>query len=153
MKIVMICLGNICRSPIAEGVMKKLIRQHQLDWEVYSAGTSGFHNGEKPHTESISVSAKHEIDITHQRSQQVDKSDIETADLLVVMDQQNHQNVLKLCSTKEQKAKVKLLLNYSYPGENRAVPDPYYEGGFDRVFDMIYQACEDLIDKERTSIK
>ncbi len=148
MKILMICLGNICRSPIAEGILRNLVEEKGLDWYVQSAGTSGFHQGEKPHAESIAVSAQHNIDITTQRSQQLSKMHIDQYDLLIVMDQQNYKNTLHLCSTPEQKAKVKMLLNYSYPNENRAVPDPYYEGGFENVFHMIKEACEALIEQE-----
>ena len=144
----MICLGNICRSPIAEGVMRKLIDEKGLDWYVQSVGTSGFHQGEKPHAESIAVSAANGIDITNQRSQKLNKIHLETFDLLIVMDQQNYNNTIRLCSSPQQESKVKMLLNYSYEGENRAVPDPYYEGGFENVFNMIKEACEALIEKE-----
>ena len=148
MKILMICLGNICRSPIAEGVMQKLIDEKGLDWYVQSAGTSGFHSGSKPHDESISISAENNINITHQRSHQLNKIQLDTYDLLIVMDQQNYNNTLNLCSTDEQRKKVKMLLNYSFPGENRAVPDPYYEGGFENVFRMIEAACKELVAQE-----
>ncbi len=148
MKILMICLGNICRSPIAEGVMSKLIDEKGLDWYVQSAGTSGFHQGDLPHTESIAVSAQHGINIKNQRSQQLMSNHIKEYDLLIVMDQQNYNNTLKLCSTDFERSKVKMLLNYSFPNENRAVPDPYYEGGFENVFSMIEKACIALIKAE-----
>lgn len=148
MKILMICLGNICRSPIAEGVMQKLIKEKGLDWYVQSAGTSGFHKGSRPHNDSIAVSRENNIDITSQRSQQLTKMHLDTYDLLIVMDQQNYNNTINLCSSEEQRAKVKMLLNYSFPDENRAVPDPYYEGGFEKVFRMIEDACKELVNQE-----
>ena len=148
MKILMICLGNICRSPLAEGILRHLVVEKDLDWDVQSAGTSGFHEGDRPHSESIAVAKKHSIDISYQRSAKLTKKDIGTYDLLIVMDQQNYNNTLDLCTTPEDRSKVKMLLNYTYPEQNRAVPDPYYEGGFDRVYDMIYEACEALIETE-----
>ena len=148
MKILMICLGNICRSPLAEGILRQLVVEEKLDWDVQSAGTSGFHEGDRPHTESIAVAKKHGIDLSYQRSAKLTKKDISAYDLLIVMDQQNYNNTLELCETSADRSKVKLLLNYSHPNENRAVPDPYYEGGFDRVYALIYKACVALIEAE-----
>jgi len=152
MKILMICLGNICRSPLAEGILRHLIEERGLDWYVQSAGTSGFHKGDSPHRDSIEVAKKNGIDITSQRSAQLTSDDISMYDLLIVMDQQNFNNTLDLCDSDDEKSKVKMLLNYSYPGENRAVPDPYYQGGFDKVYEMIYKACVALIKTENGTL-
>ena len=144
MKILMVCLGNICRSPLAEGILKHKIQAHKLDWEVDSAGTSGWHVGELPNINSIQVAQQNGLDITDQRSRQFVAKDLETFDLILAMDADNYNNILSH-TTPDQAAKVKMILNYSYPNENRRVPDPYYEGGFDKVFALLDEACEQLI--------
>lgn len=145
MKILMVCLGNICRSPLAEGILRKKIEARQLSWEVDSSGTSGWHQGELPDRRSIEVAKAHGIDITDQRSRQFIPSDLNTFDLILAMDSSNYTNILKLANSEKQKTKVKLILNYLYPDENRAVPDPYYEGGFEKVYQMLDKACENVI--------
>ncbi len=141
----MVCLGNICRSPMAHGILEKRVSDLQLDWEVDSAGTSAYHRGEAPDRRAIQVCEQNEIDITQQRSRQLTQQDIQDYDIIVTMDTNNYNNTLKLVSQGDQKTKVKMLLNYSFPNENRAVPDPYYSGGFDFVYDLIKQAVEDMI--------
>jgi len=143
----MVCLGNICRSPLAEGIMQQKIKERQLAWEVDSAGTSGWHEGGLPDRRSIAVAKAHDIDITDQRSRQFTRKDLDRFDLIVAMDSSNYSNILRLATSEEQKAKVKLILNYLYPNENRAVPDPYYEGGFEGVYQMLEQSCEKIIEK------
>ncbi len=145
MKVLMVCLGNICRSPIAEGILQKYIDDKNLDWETDSAGTSGWHNGEQPDSRSIDVSRKNGIDISGQRSRKFVKADFSHFDLILAMDTSNYKNILTMAESDEDKSKVKLILNYSFPGENRAVPDPYYDGGFDHVYDLLRIACEDLL--------
>jgi protein-tyrosine phosphatase len=145
MKILMVCLGNICRSPLAEGILQQMARDKGLDWTVDSAGTSGYHNGEKPDSRSIEAAKKNGININHQRSRQFIKQDFEDYDLILVMDQQNYQNVKALSSGPKDREKVQLILNYSYPNENRGVPDPYYEGGFDYVFKLLKEACDKVL--------
>jgi protein-tyrosine phosphatase len=145
MKVLMVCLGNICRSPLAEGIVKNKARSFDLDWEVDSAGTSNWHSGEMPDKRSIEVAAKNGIDITDQRSRIITKKDIQYFDLILAMDSSNYNNILELCKTKEERNKVDLFLNYSFPGENRAVPDPYFDGGFDHVFHLLEHAGDRLI--------
>lgn len=147
MKIMMVCLGNICRSPLAEGIMRDLIQKNELDWEVASCGTSGFHNGEPPHVDSVSISKERGIDISWQISSKLRSSDLRQYDLILAMDSSNYHDIIKLSDSEEQRKKVKLLMNFASPGRNIAVPDPYYVGGFDIVFDMIYEACEALIEQ------
>jgi protein-tyrosine phosphatase len=146
MKVLMVCLGNICRSPIAEGILKDKIKKYGLDWEVDSAGTSGFHDGELPDKRSIDAASKKGIDITYQRSRQLLKSDLENFDHIIVMDSQNYNQTITLAQ-EHQKDKVKLLMNFAFPNENRAVPDPYYSGGFDYVFEMIETAINAMIEE------
>lgn len=147
MKILMVCLGNICRSPLAEGVMQQLIEKNQLDWEVDSAGTSGWHDGGLPDSRSIAVAKSHNIDITHQRSRKFVVEDFHLFDKIYVMDQSNYQDVIKIAPSESAEAKVDLLLNESLPGMNARVPDPYYEGGFESVYQMIKEACEVIVTK------
>ncbi len=144
----MVCLGNICRSPLAHGILQREIDDKGLGWEVDSAGTSGWHVGEQPDARSIEVAMQNGINITCQKSRKFLKSDLEDFDLIIAMDAQNYQDICALSSSEVEKKKVKMLLNYSYPGENRAVPDPYYSGGFDYVYDLINDAVKKLIEVE-----
>ena len=151
MKILMVCLGNICRSPLAEGIFRHRAQEAGLDWELDSAGTGGWHSGEAPDPRSIAVAAKYGLDISGQRARQLNTQDFERFDHLFVMDSENYQNVLRLASSPAQKAKVELLMNLALPGQNRAVPDPYYGGkeGFEQVFAMIDQACQAFIAQQK----
>lgn len=149
MRVLMVCLGNICRSPLAEGILETKCNEEGVEWEVDSAGTSGWHNGELPDPRSISTAAKHGIDITNQRSRLFIKEDFDSFDLIMAMDSSNFQNIIKLAETEDQKNKVKLILNYVFPGENRAVPDPYYNDGFDHVYGLLDSACNRLIEEYR----
>ena len=144
----MVCLGNICRSPLAHGILQQEILSRNLAWEVDSAGTSSWHNGEQPDSRSIEVALKHDIDIRTQSSRQFQKSDFTDFDLIIAMDNQNYKDIISLSSDAGEKSKVKILLNYSYPNENRAVPDPYYSGGFDYVYTLIKEAVDNLLKQE-----
>ena len=148
MKFLMVCLGNICRSPLAEGILKEKAKQNGLDWEVASAGTSAYHAGELPDQRSIHVAQVHGLDITDQRSQQIKKSDLDTYDVVYVMDSSNYNNVLALCSNDSQKAKVKMIMNEVEPGMNIGVPDPYWgNDGFEQVYQMLDAASEQVVAK------
>ena len=142
----MVCLGNICRSPLAEGIMSQLASERQVDVEVDSAGTSGWHAGEPPHRESISIARYHGIDILTQRSRKVVPSDLDEFDVIIAMDRSNRENLMKICQNDQQRAKVQLLLSIT-PEGSLDVPDPYYEGGFDKVFGMIHEACGMWLDQ------
>lgn len=147
MRILMVCLGNICRSPLAEGILKEKIQQNKLDWEVDSAGTSGWHSGELPDRRSIRIAEKYGIDITDQRSRKVRSIDYEEFDLIFAMDTQNYKDLMELARPDEQE-KIKLILNEIYPNENRSVPDPYWDdNGFEKVFDMLDKACDAIIER------
>lgn len=145
MKILMVCLGNICRSPLAEGIMQQKVKERNLAWEVDSSGTSGWHEGDLPDRRSIEVARTNGIDITSQRSRQIRAKDLESFDLILAMDSSNYNDILRLTTTETQKRKVKLILNYLYPNENRGVPDPYYEGGFEKVYQMLEKSCENIV--------
>ena len=145
-KILMVCLGNICRSPLAEGIMRSKLSE---DFIVDSAGTGGWHAGELPDKRSISTAKGRGLDIINQRARQFKRSDFDTFDHIFVMDNSNYKDVLALAPNEEAKSKVKLILNEIFPNENVDVPDPYYGGqdGFENVFDMLDQACEEIARK------
>jgi protein-tyrosine phosphatase len=145
MKILMVCLGNICRSPLAEGILKSKIKRENLDWTVDSAGTSSWHIDELPHNGSIAIAKKNGIDITNQRGRQFSIRDFDEFDLILAMDSENYQNIVQLAKDNLQEAKVKLMLNYAHPGSNMAVPDPYYTGDFQEVYDLLELACTNLM--------
>jgi len=144
----MVCLGNICRSPLAEGIMQRIITENNLDWQVDSAGTGSWHVGSSPDPRSIAIAQKNNIDITNQRGRQFTKEDFEQYDLIFAMDSQNYQNINKLAANKTDKEKVQLVMNMHQPGFNQSVPDPYWDdNGFQGVFDMLELACEGIIKK------
>lgn len=150
MKILMVCLGNICRSPLAEGILKQEVKQAGLDWTVDSAGTGGYHTGELPDPRSIAVAKQHGLDITDQRARKFVAADLDRYDLVLAMDAQNYQDILKLATTEAQRDRVKLILNYSTPGHNRGVPDPYWDDdGFEGVYQMLKTACERVVAAHR----
>ncbi|NQY05780.1 MAG: low molecular weight phosphotyrosine protein phosphatase [Flavobacteriaceae bacterium] len=146
-KILMVCLGNICRSPLAEGILAS-----KLDPELYfidSAGTSGHHNGELPDRRSIAIAREHGLNLTNQRSRKFVKEDFEDFDYIYVMDNSNYRDVVSLANSEEQKNKVDRIMNAVFPGENVDVPDPYYGGndGFKHVYKMLDDACNIIVTK------
>jgi len=146
MKILMVCLGNICRSPLAEGIMQNKINQNNLDWEVDSSGTGAWHSGELPDPRSIKVAKKNNIDITNQRGRQFKQQDLDDFDLILTMDASNFQNVKRLATSKAQEDKIHLIMNFANPGMNQIVPDPYYgDDGFENVYEMLDEACECIV--------
>ncbi len=149
MKILMVCLGNICRSPLAEGILQHKANTLKLNWQVDSAGTAGYHVGEAPHRLSQKVAKQNGIDISQQQCRQFVKEDMLHYDLIFVMDTSNYNDVKKISKELWNEQKVDLLLNELYPGENKSVPDPWYgnEDGYHTVFEMIDKACEKIIEK------
>lgn len=149
MKILMVCLGNICRSPLAEGILAHKAAERGIDIEVDSAGTSGWHEGELPDARSIEVGLKYGVDLRSQRSRKLVQSDFQAFDIIYVMDASNETNTLALARNAEEEAKVKMILNESNPGMNLDVPDPYYGGdqGFENVYQMLDDACEAVLNK------
>lgn len=146
MQILMVCLGNICRSPLAEGIMRQKVKQHKLDWEIDSAGTGSWHIGSTPDSRSVAVALHHDIDISRQRGRQFSSEDFNRFDKIYAMDSENYQNIIRLASNEEQKLKVHLIMNQYEPGKNQSVPDPYWnDDGFELVYQMLDKACDGII--------
>lgn len=148
MKILMVCLGNICRSPLAEGILKHKVTQQGLDWEIDSAGTGAYHVGELPDSRSIAIAHKYGIDLTDQRARQFQVIDFDKFDKIFVMDASNYRNVLKLARNEADQQKIEMIRNLIKPGWNEQVPDPYYEkNGFENIYQMIDEACDELLNE------
>lgn len=154
MKVLMVCLGNICRSPMAEGILKQKCKEAGLNWEIDSAGTSGWHSGQMADERSIETCEEYDIDIHDHRARQLTKSDLVHYDLIFAMDKMNYKNILDLCSSEEQSSKVKLILNESLPDCNRDVPDPYYDfiSGFRTVYNLLDDATNAILGKYKNAI-
>ena len=156
MRILMVCLGNICRSPLAEGILKNKVKRAGLEWEVDSAGIGDWHTGELPDQRSIAIARRFGIDITDQRARQIRKEDLLDFDLILAMDDSNLRQVQLLAKQLNQtKAQVDMIMNYSEPGKNRTVPDPYYGGidGFEKVFYMLDEATDRILERHQQSEK
>jgi len=142
MKVLMFCLGNICRSPIAEGVLKKLIDEHQVfSWEVDSAGVGNWHTGSAPDHRAIRTAARHGIDITGQQARPFQKDDFEYFDHILVMDIEILESIVAKSQFTRHREKVRLLLDFKYPDQQRIVPDPYFDGKFEQSYQLIYEGC------------
>ncbi len=144
--ILMVCLGNICRSPVAEGIMQSKLDQYNLNITVDSAGTSNYHIGENPDVRSTKNALKNGIDISKLISRQFKADDFGRFDIIYVMDEQNKIDVLSLARNENDKSKVKLMLSELPNSSHKSVPDPYFGGeeGFQLVFDLLSQACENV---------
>ncbi len=145
--ILMVCLGNICRSPLAEGILKSKLDSNK--YSVDSAGTANYHQGKSPDPRSIAVAKKNGLDISKQQAQQFEVEHFEMFDFIFVMDLENYYNVLELASSEAEKSKVQLILNESFPNGNAEVPDPYYGGdaGFDHVYSLLEAACQKIANR------
>ena len=137
----MVCLGNICRSPLAEGILKA--KTNHLDVVVDSAGTAAYHVGEQPDIRSIEIANKYGIDLTPQRARQFSVNDFDEFDKIYAMDNSNYANIISLARDERDRNKVDVILNESNPKSFQSVPDPYYggENGFQNVYDMLDEAC------------
>lgn len=153
MKVLMVCLGNICRSPLAEGILQKKIDERGLEATVDSAGTAAYHVGEMPDRRSIDIANKHGIDISHQSARQFEMNDFKRFDKIYAMDKHNYDDLAAMARDPLERHKVEMILNVIEPKGNRSVPDPYYGGkdGFINVYNMLDEATEviaDMIEKE-----
>jgi protein-tyrosine phosphatase len=152
MKILMVCLGNICRSPLAEGILRHKVLQAGLDWQIDSAGTAGHMPGCPPHKLSQKIAHLNGFDICDQVCRQLVAADADNFDKIYVMDRENYNDVKRIFGNKWNAEKIDMLMNEVYAGKNKDVPDPWYggEGGYHLVYDMINQACDAIIKKYGT---
>ena len=147
LKVLMVCLGNICRSPLAEGILKSKINTNEIF--VDSAGTGAYHVGNLPDSRSIEVAKNHQLDITDQRARAFSLTDFDQFDYIYVMAVSNYRNVLKLAINETQKSKVKMILEELQPDSGMEVPDPYYggDGGFEHVYQLLDKSCTVIAEK------
>lgn len=153
MRILMVCLGNICRSPLAEGILKHKARQAGLNWVVESAGTNSYHIGEPPHHLSQKVAKLNGIDICDQRARRFLKEDMDRYDKIYAMADDVIDDIKQIAKEKYNATKVDLFLNELYPGKNASVPDPWYgtEPGYHEVYKLIEETCDVIIQKSKES--
>ena len=147
-RILMVCLGNICRSPMAEGIVREEFSKQGIDVQIDSAGTAAYHVGEGADARAQAELRKHGIDISDERAQKFIPSFFDEYDMIYAMDEYNYADILSQARTKEDTQKVDMLMNLVELGKNISVPDPYYGGseGFTKVYKMIKLAAEELVD-------
>ena len=143
----MVCLGNICRSPLAEGILRSKVNPEKIF--IDSAGTAAYHIGEPPDPRSISVVLKYGIDLRSQKARKLILRDFMKFDRIYAMDEHNYQKIISLAQNDDDKKKVKMILNEVTPAQNLSVPDPYYGGdqGFEEVYQMLDKACEAIANR------
>lgn len=151
MKILMVCLGNICRSPLAEGILQAKAAAAGLNWQIDSAGTNGYHIGEAPHPLSQKVAKLNGIDISRQRARRFRATDFEEFDRIYAMAEDVIDEMKSIARQRFDASKVDLLMNELHPGKDLDVPDPWYgtEPGYHDVYAMISQACDKLIENHQ----
>lgn len=143
----MVCLGNICRSPVADGILRFKAKRENLDWIIDSAGTYSGHQGEHPDPRAIKCAKKYGVDISYLVARTFSKKDFHEFDKIYVMDSSNYSDVLKFANDEADKQKVEIIMNVINPGKNKSVPDPYWGGDedFDEVYKMLDEACEKIV--------
>lgn len=155
-KICFVCLGNICRSPTAEGVFQHLVNEEGLEnfFEIDSSGTSAYHIGESPNSKSQQIANQHGVQL-NSRARQFERSDLDYFDLILAMDHENLDNVHRLDGQGTYDDKILLLRNFDPEPEDGAVPDPYYGGirGFERVYEVIERSSRHLLDELKNHIE
>lgn len=146
-KILMVCLGNICRSPLAEGLLASKLPAGEFT--VESAGTGSWHVGKQPDPRSIAIAKLNGLDISNQKGRQFSAADFDHYDYIYVMDNDNYKDVIALAPNANAKSKVRLILDELFPGENVDVPDPYFglQNGFETVYAMLDEACDNIAEK------
>ncbi len=153
-RVLFVCLGNICRSPTAEGVFRKLAEEEGLIEyiEIDSAGTHAYHIGKPPDQRAQAAARRRGIDLSGLRGRQAVAGDFERFDYILAMDSENHENLLAICPAGMEE-KIRLFLDFAPQRPERDVPDPYYGGpaGFDRVLDMVEEAARGLLAEIRTT--
>ncbi|MHA4809587.1 low molecular weight protein-tyrosine-phosphatase [Flavitalea flava] len=151
--VLMVCLGNICRSPLAEGILRQKAQQSGLNWKVDSAGTNGYHIGEPPHPLSQKVALLNGIDISHQRARKFKADDFRNFDKIYAMAGDVVNEMKRIAGKQYDASRVHLIMNELYPGLDKDVPDPWSgpESEYHEVFEMLDEACEKIV--ERYAVK
>ena len=148
--VLFVCMGNICRSPTAEGVFRHVVKQAGMQDKVMidSAGTHAYHIGESPDKRSQAKAKEQGVDLSKQRARKALAEDFEHFDYIIAMDRSNYEDLKRLISNQEQAQKLSLFMDYADNWNNTEVPDPYYGGsnGFQEVFDMVTSASEGLLE-------
>ncbi len=149
MKVLMVCLGNICRSPLAEKILSKKITDRKLNSEVESVGTSIYHVGDNADIRALEVARKHNVDLSRHRGRQFVTSDFDRFDKIFTMDRSNFSNIINKVRNEADRLKVEMIMNVVEPGSNIEVPDPYFGGedGFEIIYKMLDEACELIADE------
>lgn len=150
----MVCLGNVCRSPLAEGILQDKAFKAGLKWSVESAGTNSYHTGDPPHPLSQKVARLNGIDISKQKARRFVAEDFQVYDKIYALAEDVMDEMKRIARNKYDDTKVDLLMNELFPGQNRDVPDPWYgpEPGYHDVFKMISKACDQIIARYSTRI-
>ena len=146
--VLFVCLGNICRSPLAEGIFRARVNERNLSsqFSIDSCGTGGWHAGEPPHAGSIAIAEERGISIAHQRSRKLQRSDFEKYDWIIAMDASNEQHIREAAPSNFPQNRIVRLLDFAPDTQISDVPDPYYVGGFDTVFDLIDSGCQGFLE-------
>ncbi len=146
MKILFVCLGNICRSPLADGILKSMVNNHNLNWHIDSAGTGDWHVGEAPDKRAQAVSKKYGVEISNLVARQFNVEDFDNFDVIYAMDHSNYNDLHKKSRNEVDKSKIKLFLNELNPGKNEGVVDPWFDDKlFEPVFSQIQATCEQIL--------
>lgn len=152
MRILIVCLGNICRSPMAQGILESAAQKAGLDWHIDSAGTGSWHVGERPDRRAIAVCDRFGIDISDQRARQFTPADFDRYDLILTMDDENYHTVTRMVRNDAHRNKVRPVMSFSEL-ENGIVPDPYYDGSFEKVYRILDDVCQRIVDTLHQPLK
>jgi len=154
-RLLFVCMGNICRSPTAEGVFAKIVRREGLDSAIHvdSAGTHAYHLGDPPDRRARAAAQARGVELGHLRARRLETADFERSSLIVAMDEENHRFLLEECPDAAHRSKIRLFMEFAPDAGNTVVPDPYYGGrqGFERVLDLVEHASEGLLQELRRS--
>jgi len=148
MNVLMVCLGNICRSPMAEGILQHLAADAGLDWNIDSAGTGNWHVGQAPDRRAVRTCHNNGIDISAQRARQFSQTDFRNFDMILTMDDDNRRDVMRLANSEEDRNKISSMMDFS-PVKGDVVPDPYFDGQFDQAFELIWASCSAIVQREQ----